>query len=356
MDRASGRMHRSRADRAAAAPSPPYPAAVDAPAPRTSPQNSANSAPPIASCTATGRSGPVAKPSSSPHSTSHGAVPSASSTALRASATTRRPAAARARRDDRPAQPQPGDAADDDAGELERAVRGQQPQERRAVARAEREPAHDAEDRAVEQQREHGPAPARIPPANAVSVTWMLLTITCAENAAAVAGVVVAALRRRVGGRLQLARARARAPRPGRSPPTAAPAAAGASSSSHATSDQQRALGEPPPVAAREERAQPSRRAAPARRPRRGRPRRAPRAARRPGRPGSGGGRRRGRRPRRGRARRAPARPRARAARAGRPRGRAPPAAAASRLRARPRTPRASRALTDPSTFTARGV
>ena len=45
------------------------------------PQNSANSEKPSAAWTATGSSGPVAKPSRKPHRTSHGIVPAASSTA-----------------------------------------------------------------------------------------------------------------------------------------------------------------------------------------------------------------------------------------------------------------------------------
>ena len=48
-----------------------------------------------------------------------------------------------------------GDPADDDAGELERAVGGDEPQERGAVARREGQPADDAEDQPVEEQREH---------------------------------------------------------------------------------------------------------------------------------------------------------------------------------------------------------
>ena len=57
----------------------------------------------------------------------------------------------------RVAEPQARDAADDDARELERPVRGDQPDERLAVARAEREPADDAEQQPVEGERGHRP-------------------------------------------------------------------------------------------------------------------------------------------------------------------------------------------------------
>ena len=53
----------------------------------------------------------------------------------------RRRAAQRSRPDQRPADPQPRDPADDDARDLQRPMRGDQPQERDPVARADRQPA-----------------------------------------------------------------------------------------------------------------------------------------------------------------------------------------------------------------------
>ena len=94
-----------------------------------------------------------------------------------------------------------------------------------------------------------------MPPANATSVTWMLLNITWNENAEAGRGVVVAALGRRVGGRLELARGSGPRPPARRPRPRRRPATRGPGQQQPGGEHEPGPLGQPDPVAAREERA-----------------------------------------------------------------------------------------------------
>ena len=89
------------------------------------------------------------EPFDKPATTSHAAVPSTISTAARASSRSACPRGRVAGIDDRPADPQPRRARHDDAAQLEHAVRGDELEERVAVARADREARDRAEQHAV---------------------------------------------------------------------------------------------------------------------------------------------------------------------------------------------------------------
>ena len=91
-----------------------------------------------------------------------------------------------------------------------------------------------------------------MPPANAIRVTWMLLIMTANEKAEAVAGVEVAALGGRIGGRLELGRDQpARRPALDRAPRAARQR--GAAQQQPRRQHEHRTLRQPPPVAAGEE-------------------------------------------------------------------------------------------------------
>ena len=124
----------------------------------------------------TGRPGPagVRNPSTRPATTSQAAVPSTISTAARVSARNVAPAAI-ARIDDRPTDAQTRGRRDADTAELEHAVRGDQREERPAVARADRQARDRAEQHAVLQQHEQRAEAEQQSPPNANMVTVMLL-------------------------------------------------------------------------------------------------------------------------------------------------------------------------------------
>ena len=132
--------------------------------------------------------------------------------------------------------PQPGDPADDDAGDLQRPVRGDQPQERHPVARADREPADHAQDQPVEEQRPDRQHPEGDPAHEREQRHLDVVGHHLERERRGGRGVEVAALGGRVGGGLELARdqpgGRRRVdqrPRPRRASP-------GTSSSAHAAS------------------------------------------------------------------------------------------------------------------------
>ena len=314
----------------------------------TSPQNTTNRKNPSAAWNATGSSGPVAKPSRKPHSTSHGAVPTAISTAGRAS---RRSAVPRRTTPGRiSAQPtrSPATPPHDDARDLQRPVRGDQPQERDPVAGADREPGDHAQDQPVEAQRPDRQRPERDPAHERQQRHLDVVEHHLERERRRRLGVEVAALDRRVGGGLELGRDQARGrrrvdQRPRRRPAaparaaaptrrTAAPAARPAAASSRATGS-----------------SRPTRAGPRARRPSRGRAAPAAPAARSAGRRDSAGARTRGPRRPPDRARRAAGRRPPRAAPAGRfatPQHRVE--LTPGRARARPRTAARSPGISGP--------
>ena len=91
--------------------------------------------------------------------------------------------------DERPAEPQARRARDDDARQLEHAVRRDQLEERPSVAGADRQARDDAQQHAVQSSTAAVPMPARIPPANASNVTRMLFVKISDENAASSPGL-----------------------------------------------------------------------------------------------------------------------------------------------------------------------
>ena len=200
----------------------------------TRPQNDAASATPIATWTASGSSGPVRNPSANPHSTSHGAVPSAISTALRASWTSARPrrrgpGLISAQPIRRPAAP-PTTMHDSSSGPCADTRR----RNAAPLPASNARPATTPSTSPLNTSASTVPTPNRIPPANAVSVTWMLLISTWVENAAPSAAPKS---RPEAGGSAAACRS------PGTSPSAApgslvlhsAAASAGSSSSSQAT-------------------------------------------------------------------------------------------------------------------------
>ena len=125
----------------------------------TSAQYGAAAARPTATAAASGRPRGVTKPSTSPASTSHGIVPSTISIAATRRAPQRRAARQRPGVDDRPADPQPGGAADGDAGQLEQAVREHEPQQLGGGAVLDREPEQRADEAAVEERHRRAAEP-----------------------------------------------------------------------------------------------------------------------------------------------------------------------------------------------------
>ena len=106
----------------------------------------------------------------------------------------------RAGHEQRVPEPQARDAADDDAGDLERPVRGDQPHERLAVARAEGEPADDAEQQAVEAERGDRPQAVEQPAHEGDQRDLDVVDQHLRGEDAALAGAEVAPRRRRVRG------------------------------------------------------------------------------------------------------------------------------------------------------------
>ena len=132
--------------------------------------------------------------------------------------------------DERPAEPQPGGAADDDARELEHAVRERRArQNARAVAGADREPADHAEQQPLKISTTTVAEPERIPPANARNVTWMLFVKICARRTPPASPRRRG--RRRAGAGLaapwNCAGHERRPPRPGRAAPSTPPSERG---------------------------------------------------------------------------------------------------------------------------------
>ena len=208
------------------------------------------SAEPDRTWTSTGSSGPVATPRRSRTAPARAPCrgPARRSAAPRAAASRR---GARPRDDQRVPEPQAGHAADHDARELERAVRRDQADERLAVAGAEREPAEHAEQQAVENSAAAVHSPNRRPPANATERDLDVVDHHLRREHAALAGAEVAAGGGRIG----------RAWKSAGTSPTAAPGSASPQRRRRCGDEQQRpcerddrrALGQPPPVAVREE-------------------------------------------------------------------------------------------------------
>ena len=188
-----------------------------------------------------------------------------------------------------------------------------------AVARAEGQPADDAEDQPVVDEREHRAHARQDPAGEGGERDLDVVRHHLASRTPRLVGAEVAPLGRRVGGRLQLG---------GDEPERRAGVARRPQRAGRGRQEQQRpgdassrrALGDPPPVAAREELH--TRRAAALPVDGAAAAGDSPSSRAPPGRPGSAGGRRRGRPPRRGTARRARARPSgpSRSAAAARPR------------------------------------